>query len=306
MLKEAVRTSLFRHPAFRIALVALGVGALLYALFSTWGELNYVAWEFRPLPIFAAFACLFAVDFGVAGLWVLTCRGMGGRIKMRQGVRIVLLSNLGKYLPGKVMHVVSQVMLASARGVPPAIGVTSILVELALSLMGACVVSLFSLSVLLEGYSSSLIWIAVLGIPVGLIVLHPFFLRRLLSIAARALPAARGQELPELARYPVILYLFAGYTLSWVMMAVAQYAVAASIVPVDLAYLATMGGVVAVSYLVGLLVPFAPAGLGAREGVTILMLSKFMPLPAAIAASIVYRIASITADACAAALAARL
>jgi glycosyltransferase 2 family protein len=242
----------------------------------------------------------------VAALWVFTLRSLGGDLPLGYGVRIVLLSNLGKYLPGKVVHVVGQVMLAANRGVPPALGVTSILVELALSLMGACVVSLLSFPVLLEDYRAILVPLAVVGLPVGLIVLHPRVLRRLLLLARNIVPGARSQELPNLASYRVTLQLFAGYAMSWVLMAIALYAVAASITSVDPGRLLAMGGAVAISYVFGLVVPFAPAGLGAREGVTILLLSSFMPVPAAVVASVLYRLVSITADAAAAAIGSRL
>jgi glycosyltransferase 2 family protein len=297
--------SIVRHPGVRLVLLLLAGVALVYALVGSWGELRATAWEFRPLPVVFACVCLLGVDILVAALWVLTCRSLGGRIALLRGVRIVLLSNLGKYVPGKIVHAVSQVVMASEQGVPASLGITSILVELALSLMGACFVSLFSLPVLVEAYRGVLLAIAALALPLGLIALHPSILRRLLVVAARIVPGAKGLELPQLAPYHVTLGLFVGYALSWVIMAVAQFAVAYSIYPIDIARLPAMGGVVAISYVFGLVVPFAPAGLGAREGVAILLLSSFMPLPAAVATSVLYRVVSITADALGAALFAR-
>jgi len=300
------RASLLRRPAVRWLLVVGGLGALGYALFRSWGELGDQQWELKPVPLLFAFVCLVGVDFWVAALWVFTLRGLGGHLPLGYGVRIVLLSNLGKYVPGKVVHVVSQVMLAANRGVPTSMGISSVLVELALSLMGACVVILLSIPVLLEDYRSILVPLAAVGVPIGLVALHPRVLHRLLLVARNIVPGARSQELPKLPQYGVTLQLFAGYTMSWVLMAIALYAVAASVYPVGADRLLAMGGIVAISYVFGLVVPFAPAGLGAREGVTILLLSSFMPVPAAIVASVLYRVVSITADAGAAALGSRL
>ena len=68
-------------------------------------------------------------------------------------------------------------------------------------------------------------------------------------------------------------------------------------------HLPAVSGIVALSYLFGLAVPIAPAGLGAREGLAALLLSTMMPPPAAAVTSVLYRIISIAAELLAAGLA---
>jgi glycosyltransferase 2 family protein len=305
-LTQASPLGMLRLPYVRVAMGALGVGAIVFALLIGWGDLQRLEWEFRPVPILTTFVLLFAVTVGEAALWVFTCRGIGGRIALRPGIRAVLLSNLGKYLPGKVMHVVSQVMLAQDQGVPAPTSLTSMLVDLALLLMGACFVSLFSLPTLLEDYRAALIPIAAIALPVGLIVLHPAILGRLLELGARVLPGSRAALTRELLPYPSIIKLFIGYCLSWLLMSVALFAAADAVHPLDLSLLPAMGGVATISYVFGLLVPFAPAGLGAREGAAAFMLATMMPLPAAAATSVLYRVLGILAEAAAAAVGSRL
>lgn len=305
-LTQASPWGMLRLPYVRAAMAALSVGAIVFALLIGWGDLQRLDWEFRPLPIAATFVLLFIVTVGEAGLWVITCRGLGGRIGFRPGIRAVVLSNLGKYLPGKVMHVVSQVMLAQDQGVPASISLTSMLVDLALLLMGACFVSLSSLPTLLEDYRAALIPIAATAVPVGLIVLHPAILGRLLALGARVLPGSRGGLSGELLRYPSIIKLFVGYIASWLVMSVALFASAEAVHPIDVSLLPAMGGVAAISYVFGLAVPFAPAGLGAREGAATFLLATMMPLPAAAATSVLYRVIGILAEAAAAAVGSRL
>ena len=305
-LTQANSLGVLRLPYVRVAMGALGVGAIVFALLIGWGDLQRVEWEFKPLPILASFVLLFAVTTGEAALWVFTCRGIGGRIALRPGIRAVVLSNLGKYLPGKVMHVVSQVMLAQDQGVPTPISLTSILVDLALLLMGACFVSLFSLPSLLDDYRAALIPVAATAVPVGLIVLHPAILGRILALGARLVPGSRAALMGESLPYSSILKLFLGYIVSWMLMSVALFAAAAAVHPLDLSLLPAMGGVVTISYVFGLVVPFAPAGLGAREGATAFLLATMMPLPAAAATSVLYRVVGILAEAAAAAVGSRL
>jgi uncharacterized membrane protein YbhN (UPF0104 family) len=61
-------------------------------------------------------------------------------------------------------------------------------------------------------------------------------------------------------------------------------------------HLPAVSGIAALSYLFGLAVPIAPAGLGAREGLMTLLLSTMMPAPAAAVTSNLYRIISISAE----------
>jgi uncharacterized membrane protein YbhN (UPF0104 family) len=204
------------------------------------------------------------------------------------------------------MHVVSQVVLAQDQGVPASVALTSMLVDLGLLLMGACLISLFSLPTLLEEYRAALMPIAATALPVGLIVLHPAILGRLLALGARVLPGSRAALTGELLRYPSVIKLFFGYCLSWVVMSVALFAAADAVHPLDVSLLPAMGGVVTISYVFGLVVPFAPAGLGAREGAAAFMLATMMPLPAAAATSVLYRVVGILAEAAAAAIGSRL
>jgi hypothetical protein len=120
------------------------------------------------------------------------------------------------------------------------------------------------------------------------------------------MPGSREALTGKLLPYPSILKLFVGHCFSWVLMSLALFAAAEAVHPLDLSLLPAMGGVVTISYVFGLVVPFAPAGLGAREGATAFMLATMMPLPAAGATSVLYRVVGILAEAAAAALGSRL
>jgi uncharacterized membrane protein YbhN (UPF0104 family) len=225
---------------------------------------------------------------------------------MRQGVRVFLISDLGKYLPGKVMHAIGRVIMLREYGAATSVSVTSIVVTLALSLMGACLVSLMSLPLLQQEQRSWLLLLAATSVPLGLASLHPAIFERLLRVGARTIPGAKLELTYQPLAYQTMLAALGAYTLSWVVMAVALFTTARALYHVDLASLPAMGGIVALSYMFGLAVPFAPSGLGAREGLMTLLLASFIPLPAAVAASVLYRVIGILGEALAALVASRL
>src|SRR4029079_5354276 len=95
------------------------------------------------------FVLMLTMSVSTAPLWLIVYRGLGGRVDAPSAIRIFLVTNIGKYLPGKVMHAAGRVALLQERGQPVSIGVTSVLVELALSLLGAALVSVISIPLLI-------------------------------------------------------------------------------------------------------------------------------------------------------------
>ncbi len=306
MLTRVSRAWPFQAVA-RVLLVAAVLGGVGYAFVASWSQLDRTAWTFSPLPAAVAFALWFAAFLWVAPLWVTVCRSLGGTITLRQGVRIHLISNLGKYLPGKVLHAVGLVVMARNLGVPGPIGVTSVLVELALSLTGAGLVSLLALPLVLDDQRAFLVPVVALAIGFALCVMHPAVLGRLLRLGSRFVPGARDHfDTDRLLPYPKALLLLSAYAASWLILGSSLFASAQIVHPLNAALLPQMAGVMALSYLFGLVVPFAPAGLGARESATALFLATLMPLPAAVATSVLARVIGIMAEAFGAAVATRL
>ena len=310
---------MLRHPALKW-LLGLGlVGGVGYTL---WLSLNdpriyQVEWQFQPLPIAIGFVLMLLSAGVTAPLWVIIYRGLGGQVGMLAGSRIFLVTNIGKYLPGKVVHAAGRVALLQERGQSASVGVTSVLVELALSLLGAALLSAISIPLLLPGlmpilppelailadHLTLISWLSYLAVPLGLLGLHPRVLGPVLQFASSRLPG-KGTELSTaLPPYRTILLLLVAYVVLWVTMSIGLFATSHTVVDaLQWQHLPAVSGIAALSYLFGLAVPFAPAGLGAREGLMSLLLSTMMPAPAAVVTSVIYRIVSISAEMLAAGL----
>src|SRR3954469_13776743 len=181
---------MLRHPALKLLLALVLVAGVGYALWLGLSDPRIweIEWHLQPLPIAAGFGLMLLTAALTAPLWLIIYRGLGGNVDAANGVRIFLVTNIGKYLPGKVMHAAGRVALLQERGQPASIGVTSVLVELALSLLGAALVSVISIPPLLPELAKKLptdqaslftdhltliSWLSYLAIPLGLIGLHP-------------------------------------------------------------------------------------------------------------------------------------
>jgi uncharacterized membrane protein YbhN (UPF0104 family) len=312
---------MLRHPALKVLLglvLVVGVGYALWLGLSD-PRIWEIEWHLQPLPIAIGFGLMLVSAIATAPLWLVIFRGLGGTIDTPVGARIFLVTNLGKYLPGKVMHAAGRVTLLSERGQSASIGVTSVLVELALSLLGAALVSVISVPLLIPQLTQVLppdqaslftdhltliSSLSYLALPLGLIGLHPRVMGPILRVASNRLPGKGTDLCTDLPPYRTILLLLVGYVVLWIMMSVALFVTSHTVVDsLTWAHLPAVSGIAALSYLFGLAVPIAPAGIGAREGLMTLLLSTMMPAPAAAVTSILYRIVSISAEMVAAGLA---
>jgi glycosyltransferase 2 family protein len=305
---------MLRNPVLKVVLAVVLVLGVAYTLWRSANDPSLASfeWQFHPIPVGIAFLLMLGTSIATAPLWLVIYRGLGGQVDTRVGCRIFLVTNIGKYLPGKVMHAAGRVALLSERGQPATIGVTSVLVELALSLLGAALVSIMSIPILLRGqgvneYLELIGLLSWLALPAGLIGLHPRVMGPVLRFASSRLPGKGTDLCTDLPPYRVILLLLVGYVLLWITMSIGLFATAHTVVgweTLSWSHLPAVSGIAALSYLFGLAVPIAPAGLGAREGLMTLLLTAIgMPAPAAAVTSILYRIVSISAELAAAGLA---
>ncbi|MDF1502625.1 lysylphosphatidylglycerol synthase domain-containing protein [Roseisolibacter sp. H3M3-2] len=196
--------------------------------------------------------------------WRSLVAAWGAPLGFRDAARIWTVSNLGRYLPGKVWSIAAMGLMSRQAGVPAGAAsgaaVAGTLVNIA---AGFAVLLLTGLPVLrsLTAGSESLA-VAVAGaITVGLLAL-PFLLGPLMRRAARLL----GRDVPvREAPRPVLWLVVLANVAAWVGYGLAFGVLARALLPGSagnwLGYVAVFTG----SYLAGYLVLFAPGGIGFRE-----------------------------------------
>jgi hypothetical protein len=280
--------------------VAAGIG---YAGWTVWNDptLADLPADVQLLPAATSLVLKLTATLIAVGLWLALLRGLGGRVPARDAYRIYLVSGLAKYLPGKVAHIAGRVALLCERGAPAPLGLTSVLLELALSVLSSALVSLIALPLLLGRAGptdrlAAVAWFAALAVPIGLVGLHPRVLGPALRLGSRLMPkagAAVGSRLPP---YRTTLLLLAAYAALSGIGALALLATARTVYPLEAHWLPFLAGVATTSHLLGIVVPVAPAGIGAREALMAVLLATIMPAPAAALTSVLSRTLSILAD----------
>lgn len=104
-------------------------------------ELNNWAW--RPLPLIGSVLLLIAGYAYSSLLWRQMVVEMGGpRLKGWTAIRIFMVANLGRYVPGKVLQIAGLAILSRREGVPATTATTAAILGQAFALAGATLIGL--------------------------------------------------------------------------------------------------------------------------------------------------------------------
>lgn len=234
-----------------------------------------------PWRIAAAFG-VFAVLFPVYGaLWQFMLSRFGYAMTYGKCLRIWLLSQAGRYVPGKVWFALGRIYLLEREGIPK--GVTTVATGLELALVLGSGLVAFGLTSLVTGTLGGhpYAW-SVLLVPLIVAGVHPNIVRWVLA----RFRMARGEFR---MRYADILKMLAAYVGCWGIYGIGFYFAATAVrieghaaaagAPVDAGLMPQMIGINALSWTVGFLSVVTPAGLGVREGVAFSLLSKVVAKP---------------------------
>jgi hypothetical protein len=292
------------HPLIQV-LVRFGqaiiIGLVVFfwgrALWINWAELQRYHWEVHPAPLIASLLVLLAHLVLLALIWWWSLRFFGQPARLRDAVGIWLLAQIARYLPGGVWDTVGRVYLGGQAGLSRARTGLSVAVEMTVQSVAAAIVFLVSLLFWPEAFSHSplftfqlqidhWIWVIVALILLGLVMLYPPLLERVLNAGLRLL----GRPTVWLPlRYRDVLALTACHFGARCVVGVGFYLFASAFYPLPVALLPVTIGIFAVAWLVGFLIVFVPLGLGVREGVITALLAAFVPLPVATVTALGFR-----------------
>jgi hypothetical protein len=196
--------------------------------------------------------------------WRALVRAWGDRLSYGDAARIWAISNLGRYVPGKVWSIGAMGVLARRAGVSPVAAAGSAVLGTLVNLAAGFVVLFLAgrdvLAALFPGAARFAALLPVLGVA-GLVAVPAT-----IPLVARAAARLTGRAyVPVRVPARVLLGVSAANVASWIFYGVAFRWFAGALLP-DLAgkwveYVAVFAG----SYLAGYLALVVPGGLGVRE-----------------------------------------
>ena len=292
------------------ALLTLAVTAFIFdrvgLVAADFAAIDPGRWKVDP-PLLAGSVATLTVGYGFsAWLWARMVAEMGGpRLPIGTAIRVYMVANLGRYVPGKVLQIAGLAWLARREGVAPGTSMGAAVVGQGTALLGATVIGLGAFFGANEGYRTigwigvgvTALFVGVTSVPASARVLD----RMWRKIAGSKAPESdlavanvvNAAEVVEREEDPVSqpgfgLRWTAWYALNWGVYAAAFWLLFLGLE--GWAPFLSVGPAFAAAYLVGYAAVFAPAGVGVREVALVVFLLPVLPRDSALALAVASRV----------------
>lgn len=258
---------------------------VIRALVVQWDAVRAFDWQLRPWWLLLS-AVLMWLDFVLLfHLWRIVLAAISGhRLRFAAAYRILTLSNLGKYIPGKIWTIAGMVYLVGDEGVPPKPALVSSALHQAFTLVPGAAFVTAILGVRIWGALSPTAVLVALA--VGVILLYPPLFRRLLNFGLSIFGREPIEFELSFGRAFGLFWLYIG---AWILYGASFWCMNLGIgLPAGPFW--EVSAAYAAAYLVGFVALFAPGGLGVREGILAVILGPYLPAGLGAAVAVVSRL----------------
>ncbi|MGZ4494175.1 MAG: lysylphosphatidylglycerol synthase domain-containing protein [Nocardioides sp.] len=290
-----------RSRALRTVVVLVLVAGLGYALVTQLGGVRKHLGDLSvPNVVGAQLALVCGLATGLLA-WRALLADLGSPLPATVGARIFYVGQLGKYLPGSVWPVVTQMQLGAQANVPRRRSAAAALVALLLSVLAGLLVAAACAPALWSRLGALTGTLGLVVLALGLVACHPRLLNRLLALGMRLL---RQPPLEHPLSGRGIATAVGLSALTWVFNGIQAWLLVVDVGGAPLRSLPYAVGGFALAAASGPLLVVLPAGAGVREAGLVVALSPVLTTAAATTVALVSRLLFTVADAGAAGVAA--
>ena len=255
-----------------LAAVAV-IGAIGYFLARTlvthWDEVSRKEIVWNPWLLALSALAFMGNATWYAWIWKVLIERFGDRLSFKNSWLVQTLSELVKFVPGKVWHYAGRLYIYERLGVRKSSTLIAMAVESGVVVVSGTIVFLCSSPFWRpagNAVPSRHVALAVVLAALSLVLLHPRLMERGLNFAlARLKRSDRRVQLT--IRYRDILLVCGLFCISWLIIGVGVWCLVASFREVDLSFFPVAAGCTSIAWVMGFVVLIAPRGLGVQEGV---------------------------------------
>lgn len=256
--------------------------------------------EVAAIRIDAPGAALLAIALGVTLLahiwsgwvWSWILQTLNQPVKGSWGVQVYLKTNIAKYIPGNIWHLVGRIKASTEVGIPLKAATLSVLLEPLLMAAAALLIALWGSLHQSGGWQ-------ILSLATVLTAIHPQIMNPALGYLGK-LKAKTSGSLPSdgtafrLKHYPLLPLLGElgflglrgfGFLLTLLVLS-----------PVTPAQIPLLFSAFSIAWLLGLVIPGAPGGIGVFEATALTILGQDFSTGLVLSTVALYRLVSILAE----------
>lgn len=281
----------------RIVLAVLVLAAVTVAVYRNWAE---VSADLRRISggslLLAAGLVALAPILTVLG-WRVILADLGSPLHLAPAGGIYFVGQLGKYVPGSVWSIVAQAEMGTRLHIPRARSAVAGLITIGLAAICGFAVGLPALPLLFQrDDTQSVVWAVLLAVPLFALVLWPRLLNRGIALGLRLL---RREPLEHNLSGRAVLLSGACFVGAWLASGAHAWVLVravgeSTVSPERLALVSVCGFALASSLAMFTFV--LPAGVGAREGLLVLLLAPATSASAATAVVVLSRFLTVISD----------
>lgn len=266
---------------------------MVYYTLKNYNEIKQFTISINYKFLALSFIFLLGACFIVPVVWHLITLSLDCNLNFKETIRIRLISEIGKYIPGRVFGYGYLIIHYKEVGKDQIKLLNSSIYEIYLATYSAFL--FFTLTLLptsfqiFNTYKIGFIAISLLGI----VSLHPWFFQKMSDLFCKIF---RKEKIKYRISYPKILGFLTLYLLFWVVFSLAFFLFVRSFTEMSFKNILYLSGSFAISTFAGFMAFFLPAGLGAREGLLIYLLASLTGNILALVISVGSRIWLIIAD----------
>jgi hypothetical protein len=270
----------------------VAVAFLVWAVVDNWTDLIHAIGSMDPFSIAGAVLLAYAGTIANMLSWRSIVSSFGVHLPVAGAGRVTFTAQIGKYIPGGVWPMVAGSQLGGRVGLTGTTMVATMTLQLAISLVTGTVIACGSL-IIVPALAHEYWWVVLVIVVIAAVALVPRVMQRLLRVFFRLtrrseeVPDLQGAHLGKAIAWAILAWVFFGLQL-WLLLGALGSLEWRILVPAICGY--------ALSWVVGFLAVFAPAGAGVREGILVLLFAATFTAPAVLGVALVSRMAFILVD----------
>jgi len=281
----------FRYRQIAGWIVVAAIFAFLGKMvLDNWTKVKETPFTLDPFYFIMA-TCVFVLSYAIqVWAWYLITLKLGIAIPIRDTLESWFYSLLGKYLPGKIWFVLGRFYFYESRGksrktITMALYFETVTLTIAAGILFLAAILFFE--EVRPFYTGRQMGWALLLFGVAFLSLYPPVLQKMLNWV---LLRFKRETMSLSITYTNLLWILAVCVLAWLVGGLSFYLFVNSVYAVSSKYILYLTGALAIACFLGLIVLFAPSGLGVREGILVYFLSSVVPTPVAVILSILARV----------------
>lgn len=254
---------------------------------SQWNIVKDHRWKFDFTMGSFSFLFLLCTFFLLVVLFRKIFYYLDVHLSLKKTFKIFYISNLGRYIPGKIWQFVGMYYLLDKENVNRVKAASCVLWSNILITMAGILIGLPTLFIFYYRFNVfSLIVTAFFGLTF-LFLMQP----RFINYISRPVFRKMNRDFVDISLpFSKIIFLLSFCCIIWVLYGIGFFLLASAVTAIEMRFLPLFMGSFAAAYIVGFAALFAPGGIGVREGALAYLLSFYLPLPVATIISILARI----------------